>query len=69
MNIYLIITAGGLLGILGHALQTIGKINRKTPQSNFKDLFRLYWQADWFSFICSFASKARCRAICCGTRN
>lgn len=55
MNIYLIITAGGLLGIFGHALQTIGKINRRTPQATFKGLFHMYWNTEWFSFICSFA--------------
>lgn len=55
MNIYLIITAGGLLGIFGHALQVINKINKRHPHTDFKSLFREYWATEWLSLISSVA--------------
>jgi hypothetical protein len=53
MNIYLVITFGGLLGIIGHSLQKINGINKRHAHTSFKAVFNEYWKHDWFSVLSS----------------
>jgi hypothetical protein len=63
MNIYLVITIGGLLGIFGHSLSAVNKINKRTPNTNFKEVFAAFWRNDKlsvFTSICFFGILLFC---------
>lgn len=51
MNIYLVITFGGILGLLLHALKTINGINKKYDHTSFNQVFYEYWRHDKLAFI------------------
>jgi hypothetical protein len=53
MNIYLVIAIGGLLGIFGHSLSAVNKINKRNPNTNFKEVFAAFWKNDKLSVITS----------------
>lgn len=54
MNIYFLMALGGLLGIIIHAIKSIGAINKRTEGVKFKDVFKIYWTSEWLSFLSSF---------------
>ena len=56
MNIYLVITFGGLLGILGHSLKVVNSINKRYDSTDFKTVFAEYWKHDKLAFITSIFS-------------
>lgn len=58
MNIYLVMSLGGLLGISLHVLVTMQTINKNTPSATFKDVWNLYLKTDRISFIISIVSFA-----------
>jgi hypothetical protein len=63
MNIYLVITIGGLLGIFGHSLSAVNKINKRTANTNFKEVFAAFWKNDKlsvFTSICFFGILLFC---------
>ncbi len=63
MNIYLVITMGGLLGIFGHSLSAVNKINKRHPDTNFKEVFHLFWKNDKvsvFTSVCFFGILMYC---------
>lgn len=53
-HIYLLISIGGLIGIVLHALRSMSMINKRNSHVNFKQVFYEYWKTDWFSLIVSF---------------
>lgn len=59
MNIYIIISFGGLLGIILHAFKSIASINKANPNTNFRMVYTQFWKSDWLtvagSFLCFFA--------------
>ena len=63
MNIYLVITIGGLLGIFGHSLSAVNKINKRTLDTNFKEVFAAFWRNDKlsvFTSVCFFGILLFC---------
>lgn len=58
MNIYVIITFGGCMGILLHAFKSILSINKANPNTNLRMVFNQYWKSDGLtlagSFFCFF---------------
>jgi len=53
MNIYLVITIGGLLGIFLHVLVAMQTINKNTPKADFNMVWQQYWKTDTISFAIS----------------
>jgi hypothetical protein len=58
MNIYLVITFGGLLGILGHSLKVVNSINKRYDSTDFKTVFAEYWKHDKLALLTSMFSFA-----------
>lgn len=56
MNIYLVITIGGLLGIIAHSLKKVNEINKKFDHTSFKTVFVEYWKHDKLAFVTSVFS-------------
>lgn len=46
MNIYIIMTIGGMLGIVTHSIVSIRAINNRIDAVNFKQVFKEYWTND-----------------------
>lgn len=58
MNIYVIMSLGGFLGIVLHVLVTMQTINKNTPSATFIDVWDQYWKTDKISLIISIVSFA-----------
>jgi hypothetical protein len=56
MNIYIVITFAGMLGIIGHSLRTINAINKRNSYNDLKFVFHEYWKNDKLSLITSVFS-------------
>jgi hypothetical protein len=46
MNIYLIMTIGGILGIFAHSLKKVNEINKLHDNMSFQEVFVMYWSHD-----------------------
>jgi hypothetical protein len=55
-HIYILISIGGMIGIILHALRSMAAINKRNKYVNFRMVFDEYWKTDWFSLIVSFFS-------------
>jgi hypothetical protein len=53
MNIYIIITVGGLIGILLHSLKKVNEINKGFSNTTFKIVFVEFWKHDKLSLLTS----------------
>ncbi len=53
MNPYLLITIGGLLGVILHVFVTMQTINKATPLTDFHAVWRQYWKSDYWSLVIS----------------
>lgn len=54
MNVYLIMSIGGLLGILGHTFFAARKINKRLKLGNIGDVFGELWEHDFLTIIGGF---------------
>lgn len=52
---YIIMLAGGLLGIFIYSLRKIKGIRKRTPGLGFKTAFITYWTSEWDTVTLSFA--------------
>lgn len=53
MNIYLVMILGGILGIAGNAIKTIGAINKRNDNTNFKKTWSMFWASETFALSVS----------------
>jgi hypothetical protein len=53
MNIYIVMTIGGLLGIFLHSLKAVNGINKRFDQTNFQNVFKEYWAHDKLAVVTS----------------
>jgi hypothetical protein len=53
MNIYLVMSIGGVIGIILHGLNSIRKINKHTPNVNLHQVFSEYIKSDKLSLLIS----------------
>lgn len=49
MNIYLVMTFGGVLGILLHTLKAIRDISKRNANMNYRMVFMEYWKGEYLS--------------------
>lgn len=56
MNIYIVMSIGGLLGIALHLMVTMQTINKNTSGVGFRDVWKQYWKTDYLSFTISVLS-------------
>ena len=54
MNIYIVMTIAGILGIICHALYKINGINRRYTETDFNKVFQEYWKHDKLALVTSF---------------
>lgn len=50
---YLIMFVGGLIGIFLWSLVKIRSINRRSPNENYKSVFKVFWTYEWINVIIS----------------
>lgn len=55
MNIYIVMTIGGLLGIFLHSLKAVNAINKRFDKTNFQAVFYEYWSHDKLAVLTSIA--------------
>lgn len=53
MNIYLVMSVGGVIGIILHGLNSIRKINKHNPNVNLSQVFSEYIKSDKLSLVIS----------------
>lgn len=50
---YVIMFVGGIIGIFLWSLVKIRSINRRTPDENYKSVFKAFWTFEWVNVIIS----------------
>lgn len=57
---YLIMFAGGLLGIFIYALRKVKGIRKRLPDADYKTVFRQYWISEWNTVLTSVVVVIAC---------